>query len=330
MSSTNSQIIAVFSSLRIKHPRIAVVTEVCNDLRSTVGNREPKQFGTIFAPSHAGKTTAIKTYIEKVAVPQAVERGLVPADISLQDQVQRQKLVVHVTLEGGATPRSLCADILSALGDPRSTRGTKNQLLRRVYDLLTSLGVELLVIDEIQHLAISKHRLSEESDLRSIQRARTSEVTDTLKAMLIRGIVPMLFVGVETARPYLFDDIQLALRCYEEIDFGQLDWEDSEERKVFTDFIGRLGLLLQKRGLFRQRADFLQGDIPACLHTASLGRLGVACIIVANACRHAAKKNAVTVTRDHLSLAVDTIAIPRGIITKNPFKHSGTAELVIS
>ena len=191
MALSNSEILSVFSSLRIKHPRIETVTEVCNDLRSTVGDKEPKQFGTIFAPSHVGKSTALKTYIEKVAVPQAVERGLVLADLPLEEQVRRQKLVVHVTLEGGSTPRSLCADILGALGDPRSTRGTKNQLLRRVYDMLASLGVELLVIDEIQHLAVSKHRLSEETDLRSIQRSRTSEVTDTLKAMPIRGVVPM-------------------------------------------------------------------------------------------------------------------------------------------
>ena len=320
----------MFSSLRIKHPRIETVTEVCNDLRSTVGDKEPKQFGTIFAPSHVGKSTALKTYIEKVAVPQAVERGLVLADLPLEEQVRRQKLVVHVTLEGGSTPRSLCADILGALGDPRSTRGTKNQLLRRVYDMLASLGVELLVIDEIQHLAVSKHRLSEETDLRSIQRSRTSEVTDTLKAMLIRGVVPMMFVGIEEARPYLFDDIQLALRCYDEIDFGELDWEDNEERQVFTDFVGRLGLLLEKRGLFVQRADFLHGDVPACLHAASLGRLGIACKIVANACRHAGKKNAATVTREHLSKAVDVFAIPRGIVSKNPFKRSAAAELVIS
>ncbi|MBJ3783617.1 MULTISPECIES: ATP-binding protein [Devosia] len=325
---TNSEILAVFRKLRVKHPRLDIVTEVCDDLRATITDDEPKQFGTLFAPSHVGKSTAVKNYQEKVAVPEAISRGLVPADLPLDEQVRLQKLVVHVTLEGGATPRSLCADILAALGDPRSARGSKNLMLRRVYDLLSTLGVELLVIDEIQHLAVSKHRMSEDAALRSIERSRTSEVTDTLKAMLIRGVVPMLFVGIEEARPYLLDDIQLALRCHEEIDFGELSWEDTQERQVFQDFVGRLGIHLAKEGLFPQRADFLNADIPAALHEASLGRLGIACRIVAKACMHAAKAKADTVTREHLSKAVDTFAIPRGIVKTNPFKRGGDARLV--
>nr|WP_314258448.1 ATP-binding protein [uncultured Devosia sp.] len=325
---TNSQILAVFRKLRVKHPRLDVFNEVCDDLRDTTGDGEPKQFATLFAPSHVGKSTAVRNYQEKVAVPAAVSRGLVPSDLPLDEQVKRQKLVVHVTLEGGATPRSLCADILAALGDPRSARGTKNLMLRRVYDLLAELGVELLVIDEIQHLAVSKHRSTDDTDLRSIERSRTSEVTDTLKAMLIRGVVPMLFVGIEEARPYLLDDIQLALRCHEEIDFGELSWEDPEERQTFIDFVGRLGIHLAKEGLFPERANFLAHDIPACLHEASLGRLGIACRIVAKACMHAAKAKVETVTRDHLSKAVDTFAIPRGIVTTNPFTRPGTARMV--
>lgn len=325
---TNSQILAIFRKLRVKHPRLELVNEVCDELRDTMIDDEPKQFATLFAPSHVGKSTAVKFYMEKFAVPQAVARGLVPPDLPLDEQVRRQKLVVHVTLEGGATPRSLCADILAALGDPRSARGSKNVMLRRVYDLLKTLGVELLVIDEIQHLAISKHRMSEDADLRSLQRSMTSEVTDTLKAMLIRGVVPMLFVGIEEARPYLLDDIQLALRCHEEIDFGELSWEDAEERKVFQDFVGRLGIHLANEGLFPERANFLNADIPAALHEASLGRLGIACRIVAKACMHAAKAKAQTVTREHLSKAVDTFAIPRGIVKVNPFKRGGDAQLV--
>lgn len=325
---TNSQIITAFNRMRIKHPRVEEVSQLCEDLRSTSAEPGPKTFGSCFAPSHSGKTTAFDYYVEKTVVPEAVARGLVPANLPLDQQVKMQKLVVHVTLEGGATPRSLCADILTALGDPRSSKGSKSLLLRRVYDLLSELGVELLVVDEIQHLAVSRHREVDGEDVASVQRQRTSEVTDTLKSMLIRGVVPMVFVGIEEARDYLLCDQQLALRCFDELDFGELDWEDAAERQVFVDFVGRLGLMLKKEKLFENRANFLVEDIPACLHKASKGRLGIACKIVAQACRHATKANAGTVERDHLSKAVDTFAIPRNIVRDNPFKRRGDAELV--
>ena len=78
--------------------------------------------------------------------------------------------------------------ILSAMGG--STKGTKSDLTRLVYEHLKEPMVELLIIDELQHLIPKKDKDKRPDDAGD----EPTAITDTLKSMLIHGCVPMVFV----------------------------------------------------------------------------------------------------------------------------------------
>jgi hypothetical protein len=147
--------------------------------------------------------------------------------------------------------------------------------------------------------------------------------------MLIRGLVPMIFIGIETAHHLLFNDEQLAGRCIEEINYDRLDYAVEAQRKMFEDYCGRLGLKLRQHGLFEHASNFLAEDIAACLHAASTGRFGIVSRIVERAATIAIDQGSPSVLREHLKQAVDEWAIPKKVIDYNPFRDGvRKAELV--
>lgn len=177
-------------------------------------------------------------------------------------------------------------------------------------------GVELLVIDELQHLRATQ----EKSLFLTSEEKGASALTDTLKTMLIRGLVPMVFIGIETAGALIFNDQQLAGRCIKKIDYDCLDYAVKSERTIFVNYCGRLGLKLRQCGLFKRDSNFIVDDIPACLHEASAGRIGIVSRIVENAATIAADQGSACVVREHLEQAVDAWAIPMKAIDYNPFR----------
>jgi hypothetical protein len=148
----------------------------------------------------------------------------------------------------------------------------------------------------------------------------STAVTDTLKAMLLHGLTPMVFVGIAEARHHLFNDVQLAARCVKELNFAALEIADSAQRKIFFDFVGKLGLKLRRHGLFEEETNLLAGDIPPCIHAVAGGRLGMAANLILAACVEAREQKATRVTREHLSDATDGWAIRMGIVGYNPFR----------
>jgi hypothetical protein len=254
-------------------------------------------------------------YLEDVVAKEAIKRGLFPADMDPLEIAARQKMVVHITLEGVTNIKNLMQSILAAMGG--STKGTKSELTRLAYDHLKEPLVELLIIDELQHLIPKQDKDKRYDD----QGDEPTAITDTLKAMLIHGCVPMVFVGIEEARGVIFNSRQLAGRHVEQIDYSCLDWTIPSERKIFLTYCGNVGLKLKQHGLFQQPSNFLKGDIPACLLAASSGRVGMVSRIVEQASLVAVDEHSSQVLRSHLEQAVDRWAIPANVIDYNPFRN---------
>jgi hypothetical protein len=320
LAISNGHIYSEFGRIRIKHPLLEDAHKLYDDLRYAKrhGNGQPQKWGALFAPSQSGKTMSITTYIETVVVDELIQQGKFPPDMDRKEIARLQKTVVHVTLSAKATPKSLAIDILTSFGDPAPSRGTTQGLLKRAYEYLRYHGTELLAIDEIQHLSdklVSSKGVHSRAGI-----AESTAVTDTLKTMLLHGLTPMIFVGIAEARHHLFNDVQLAARCVRELNFAALDIADPAQRKVFFDFVGKLGLKLKRHELFEEETDLLSGDVPACIHAVAGGRLGMAANLVLAACVEAREQKATRVTREHLSDATDGWAIPMGLVGYNPFR----------
>jgi hypothetical protein len=320
--SSAGEIYAVFEDMRIKHDKLLEFQQFYDDLRVMKRHSplSPQGFGTLFAPSQAGKSTTIKHYIETIVVDEVLEKGLFPESMDRDLIALRQNIVLHVTLSPKANIKSLASDILMALGDPFWEKGTQQSLMKRVYDYLRSCHTELLFIDEIQHLS---HKTTRDAKGRAERSPlyESTEVADALKTMLIRGVVPMMFIGIPEAKHLILNEKQISGRCLRELKFEPLDASDEKSRKIFRDYTGMLGLKLQKDGLFEEASNFLTDDITACLHEVSGGLLGMVSNIVCQASVLAIEERARSVTREHLAMATEVWAIPTQVVDYNPFRR---------
>ena len=324
---------AAFEMMRIYHPRIPGVHQKLDEARELgrlIPNK-PKRYIEFFAPSHSGKSTAITTYIEDKVVDEAIERGLFPADMDREEIARKQRIVLHVTLSPNASKRSLAVDILTALGDPRAESGSGPVLMRRVYEYLSGTYVdpatgkpmgrqtELVILDELQHLAASRvSRAGGQMEKSNV--VISTEVSDTLKTMLIRGLVPMVFVGIPAAREHLTIDSQLTNREMGKIDFSPLRWSSAEDQAIFLEYCIEAAALLREYDLFPDDTDLTEEGIPHRLWAASGGCIGVVSRILEEAVFHALDRDATHVQYEDLARAVDTRAIPNNMCTYNPFR----------
>lgn len=304
---------SAFNDIRIFNDRLLEAHEIFDDLRLVTRESplEPKRCATIFAPTHSGKSMCVKTYLETTIADEAIKRGLFPATMKRKEIAKKQRIVIYVTLEGVTTIKNLAKEILLALGVDED--GNATALLKLCYDHIVALGVELLIVDEIQHLKVSKER-SKFAD----KKEGEVGIANTLKVMLIRGVCPMVFIGVTEARTLLFGDDQLDGRVLEDIPFDRLDYAIAAQREMFIDYCGMLGLKLKEHHLFEEDSNFLDGDIPECLYIVSGGSVGYVSRVVEQAAVIAAKAKSPCVLRSHLEAAVDKWAIPR-LINYNPF-----------
>jgi hypothetical protein len=307
-----------FDRMRIIHDRLEETHGYFSALRKAkIKNpRSPQRFVSIFAPTHSGKSMAIRTYIETVVVDQCIAEGMFPATMARDEIAVRQKKVLHISLEGVTNPKQLGMDILRALG-VEDLSGNTSEVLKRAYDFLKEFGTELLAVDEVQHLSTPSNY--KPSKLKPGE-TRATPVTNVLKTMMIRGLIPIVFIGIEQARYHLFNDDQLALRCLKELNFKPLRFTVATERKLFEDFCALVGLKLKQHGLFPMASDFLSGDIPACLHAVGQGRIGVVSRVAETAAALAMAEGARRVNRSHLEMAVDEWAIPNNTVDYNPFR----------
>jgi hypothetical protein len=311
--ANRGKIWAGFNDFRIFNDRLKEAHDIFDDLRQVTRESpgEPKGCATIFAPTHSGKSMCVKTYLETKVADEAIRRGLFPATMSRKEIAKKQRIVIYVTLEGVTTIKNLAKEVLLALGVDEN--GNAQDILKLCYDHIPALGVELLIVDEIQHLKVSKER-SKFAD----KKEGEAGIANTLKVMLIRGVCPMVFIGVTEARALLFGDDQLDGRVLEDISFERLDYAVEAQREMFIEYCGILGLKLKEHGLFEEDSNFLDGDIPECLYVVSKGRVGYVSRVVEQAAVIAAKAGSPCVLRSHLEAAVDKWAIPR-IIDYNPF-----------
>jgi hypothetical protein len=307
--------------MNIPHPRMTDAHKTYDELRKLkrLAPYKPQKCASLFAPSQSGKSKTVESYIETQVVDEVIAAHLFPADMDREDIARMQRIALHVTLGSNATPKSLAGDILEGFGDPHARTGTEVSLLGRVYRYMKHFGTQILFIDEVQHL---DNRLTENE--KKIERASaplSSAVPDALKTMLIRGLIPIVFIGTSEARNMIMSERQLRERCLCHIDFSTLRPEVFKERDIFERYLEHLGVKIKQHGVLDEVADLLGAGLPPLIHIVAGGRLGAASNFVAAACMVARERGASRLSREHLASAVNEWAIPNELIAYNPFEQ---------
>jgi hypothetical protein len=233
--------------------------------------------------------------------------------------------LIHITIDRRMTLKMLYQEILHRMADEfvdasgarfrsgderdRLIRGKFHDnikvLEQRIGEWVPKLGVEAIVVDEVQHL----HRSSDDA----------SEVTKKLQAFLDRGVVPLVFVGDETSRVFFDCNPQFAARLMRPLDLQPLAIRSTPQRKLFKDFCVNFDRLIMEAGLTPISSRLDAPEALDGLIAASSGHVGRVARLLQIALPSALERGAASIEVYDLANAVDDYAIGLGWINHNPF-----------
>lgn len=167
-------------------PTLAAIEE-CHEEND--GESEP-QCMIVTGPTGAGKSTLVKSYQARYPLEEVEEDGEI-------FDIQR---VVYVSTPSPARITELAGRILESMGDPlawkKDTLGGRGA---RIRELFRKCGVEMLIVDELQHFIN-----------RDGKRKVLETVTDWFKDLIKGTGIACVFVGLPEAEAVLKANPQLA------------------------------------------------------------------------------------------------------------------------
>jgi len=282
-----------FDEIYLPYPRHTKMQIAMDRVRlhGAKANGMPMRGLRVTGPTGSGKTTGIEEYISFLMRSGRFEAGMVP--------------VLYVRLHKKTTLTKVLRAIVGKFGDRHASSRKDDELYEQVRNCLTRAGVQLIVLDECQHLK----NLSNDS----------MQVTDQFKVFLDESIVPVVFSGTYDADPMFDTNRELCGRLAETVDLKPLNPEDVDDVALFTEFMRRLDEKMVERKLVTEPSGLNDSYQVTCLMLASKGVIGMAYRIVRAALLIAIAREADHVEAYDLALAVNRWAIPNKVCKANPF-----------
>ncbi|OQS30423.1 TniB family NTP-binding protein [Chromobacterium violaceum] len=166
----------------------------------------------ILGPSGAGKSSVLEEYARYFPVVEETEFRRIP--------------VLRVEIKSSPTVRSVAEDILKAMGVPMAYRGTVNEKTDRVIASLQKLKVELLMLDEAQHLLGANKRSFGSND-----------ETEWLKTLLNLVEIPVVLAALPYGKALLSTNEQLRRRLDGVRNLTPFSIEDEDSAADFAGVI---------------------------------------------------------------------------------------------
>lgn len=309
---------------------------ILNDVRRYMRNAGKKRQGTPLGGrrlsqfSQAGKSAVAERLIAELEA-EAIAAGKEP----------NRHRVVHITISSRMTLKMLFMAILNRLADDfldePSTRalaiGNKGAegirgksadnvmvLEQRIEEWVRRLGVELIVIDEVQ-LLVTK-RDTNVADIRfgsAYLTADAFDVTKKFQSFIDRGVAPMLFIGDETSEDFFRLNGQFAARLGTALELLPLDVSRTKDRKQFMKFCADYDREVVRLGAVPIPTCLDQPAVLTALIRASGGHIGRAARIIQQALPAAIERGAATMEVYDLSNAVRDYAMDLGWVDHDPF-----------
>ncbi|MGI4880521.1 MAG: TniB family NTP-binding protein [Janthinobacterium lividum] len=283
--------VAVYERIYVPNPAQTRVFAAFDELRE-LGRKGGRMLAIRnLAPSGSGKTSTAVEYQRHVLAMKRHADGETP--------------VVIVQLDLATSTKRLWSSLLYQVGDQFHDKGTGDAMRRRGYDYLKRRGVQLLIIDEIQHLAVTTND--------------RHDVTDAIKRVLDDGIAPLVLMGTDQAKAMLQRNVQLSNRMLSPCDLRPLDALCERDYADFRGFLKRLDTRMIEARVIRTSSRLDEPRILACLHEISQGIIGRVVNLVRVALQQATRRGADYVELCDLAYATDSWAVAQGMIETNPF-----------
>lgn len=222
-----------------------------------------------------GKTTIANHYVGQYARVASEDGTTVP--------------VFYSMIPSNATIKGLACRLLEDLGDPLYDRGTTINMTSRLCRLIKECKVELIILDEFQHL------IDRDSDrvLRS--------TADWLKDLLNRTRVPIVLMGMPSANSILTVNPQLMRRFANKYELKAFNWNPGKERDDFLRFL----IMMEKAIPLPQPSMLHSNEIALRIFCATKGVVSYIKKLISKAAEIAYVKNLDRITTEALALAYD-------------------------
>lgn len=190
------------------HRAFARLEEVRQD---TLRSRTSKGL-LVQGPSGVGKTTLIQEFISAT-----FQGGFIPG---------KRCAAIRVEIPSSPSKKNLATAVLLALGDPFATSRlhSAEAKFQRIVKLLENLDVELVILDEAQHLIDYK-------------RATAYEAADWIKSLLNATRTTFVLVGLQRTEQLLWANEQLRRRFSASVLYDRLRWDSHEDRSQFAALV---------------------------------------------------------------------------------------------
>ena len=239
------------------------------------------------APSSAGKSSVARRFADGL-------NGVAP---------KKKVPIVYLEVKNCRTSKDVLKAILRILGDPLSERGTIDEMHLRMSNIARRVGVQMIIIDEIHHLASYSQ----------------SDSINMIKGIVNSGLCPVVIIGEEVkSRPFFNTSSEILSRTFLCGDLQPFSRND-EGLCDMAQFLIKIDKELLANGIFRINSDFLNDYALCNLFTASKGIPGGASRIISIALAAAIGRGAEKIELIDLAAGVDDWAMKANKLNINPF-----------
>lgn len=275
----------------IQNPQIADIIDDISDCREfSDGIHEPDCM-IVVGDTGAGKTTIIDKYLAKNPRFETNEGSIIP--------------ILSTSLPPNATPITASEQLLSDLGDPLAfSRGNDPvKIAKEMSDLMKLCGVELIIIDEFQHMIDRKNKQILHS------------AADWLKMLIVRSKIPVVLFGMPYSVLILEANNQLAGRFELQHRLEPFRLNNKKNRILYKTFLAMLDEALP----FHESSALASPDMMKRIYAFSQGNLRRIRKLINRSSRLALRDNSNKILLEHFAKAAPKVS---GAVCakQNPFQ----------
>lgn len=297
----------IAQSIWVDHPPQCANIDYLREYRFETLGRYGEAFDgrCLFQETQSGKSATAKRL-----------KTLLTAELAASGLPENPFQVLIVTIKKRMSIRSFLRAVLTQMDDDFLTKSdgtTKSRddrdietLEQRIAEWAVKLGVELLIVEEVQRL---KAHLSDAQD-----------VTEQFQTMLDRGIVPLVLLGTEEAEERFRPNEELSARLGTPLELPPVSCEDDDSAKMFQDFLERFDHALTEKKVFNNSSNLDRPEISNALRVISGGHVGRVARMIHEATAIAVRRGAMFIEPYDLSIATRTYAMRnKWIVGSDPF-----------
>lgn len=211
--------------------------------------------------------------------------------------------VLYNKVPVGATPKSLASSLLSSLGDPAYDKGTETNQTERLIKLINKCKVEMIIIDEFQHLI--------DRETRHV----LNKASDWLKKFFDDVGVPIVLCGMPESMKIFEHNEQLDRRFLNKVRLEKFKYSTSEEQIFFRTFLNEIDEQLP----FFNKSNLANKNLANKFYYATNGIPSYINMLIREATTIAAKNGSDSIDENHLYSAFKKIKFSNRKNVINPF-----------